>query len=206
MNLDTVSLAWIWKTTTPPWVQFFLWLCMHNSLLVGEVLGSRGLNLNPLPPLCLKENETIDHLLRTCEFAQIFWKQLNYPHMLTDLFNKPIKEWLEGNCNKNSVYGCWGISWGIVFPMGIWHLWLRHNTCVFRTGIADSKAIEKCKLSAAKFFAVGMRTKLNILKTLIPVAWRKPPLGWTKLNTNGSALGCLGKAGGGRLIRDRNGD
>ena len=110
LNLDTVSLAWIWKTTTPPRVQFFLWLCMHNSLLFGEVLGSRGLNLNPLSPLCLKENETIDHLLRTCEFAQIFWKQLDYPHMLTNLFNKPIKEWLEGNCNKNSVYGCWGIS------------------------------------------------------------------------------------------------
>ena len=73
LNLDTVSLSWVWKTSTPHRVQFFHWLCMHNSLLVGEVLGSRGLNLNPLCPLCLKKNETIDHLLRTCEFAKIFW-------------------------------------------------------------------------------------------------------------------------------------
>ena len=74
LNLDTSSLAWIWKTTTPPHVQFFLWLCMYNNLPVGEVRGSKGLNLNPLYLLCLKENETIDHLLRTCEFAQTFWQ------------------------------------------------------------------------------------------------------------------------------------
>ena len=93
-----------------------------------------------------------------------------------------------------------------MFPKGIWHLWLRHNTCVFRMGVADSKPVEKCRLSAAEFFAVGMRTKLNISKTLIAVAWRKPPLGWTKLNIDGSALGCPGKASGGGLIRDHNRD
>ena len=116
--------------------------------------------------------------------------------MLRDLFNKPIKEWLEGNCNKNFVYGRWGIPWGIMFPVGIWHLWLQRNTCVFRMGVADIKAVEKCRLSAAEFFAIGMKTKLNISKTLMPVAWKKPPVGWIKLNIDGSALGCLGKAGG----------
>lgn len=54
LNLDTVSLSWVWKTTTPPWVQFFIWLCMHNSLPIGEVLGSRGLNLNPIALFVLK--------------------------------------------------------------------------------------------------------------------------------------------------------
>ena len=31
-------------------------------------------------------------------------------------------------------------------------------------------------------------------------------MGWSRLNTDGSALGSLGKAGGGRLIRNHNGD
>ena len=31
-------------------------------------------------------------------------------------------------------------------------------------------------------------------------------MSWAKLNTNGSALGSTGKAGGGRLIRNHNGD
>ena len=85
-------------------------------------------------------------------------------------------------------------------------MWLQRNTCVFRTSVADSKAVEKCRQCVAEFFVVGMRTKLNISKTLIPVAWRKPPVGWAKLNTDGSTLRYPGKAGEGGLIRDHNGD
>ena len=127
---------------------------MHNSLPTGEVLGSRGLNLNPTCPMCLKETKSPDHLLCTCEFAQDFWQKLNYPHMLRESFNKPIKEWLEVNCNTKIVSYCMGIPWGIVFPMGIWHLWLQRNACVFRTSIPYTKAIEKCKQSAAKIFSI----------------------------------------------------
>ncbi|XP_075669750.1 uncharacterized protein LOC142639464 [Castanea sativa] len=205
LNLNTVSMSWVWKTTAPPRIQFFLWLCMHNSLPIREVLGSRGLNLNPTCPLCLKETESLGHLLRTCEFAQDFWQKLNYPRMLRESFNKPIKEWLEVNCNTNSGPFYWGIPWSIVFPTEIWHLWLQHNACVFRIGIPDTKINEKCKLSATEFFAIGMRTKLSISKSLVPVAWRKPPVGWAKLNTDGLALGCPRKARGG-LIRDHNGE
>ena len=109
MNLDTISMSWVWKTAAPPRVQFCLRLCMHNSLLIGEVLGSRGLNLNPTCPLYLKETESLDHLLCTCEFAQDFWQKLNYPYMLRESFNKSIKEWLEVNCNTKIVSYYMGI-------------------------------------------------------------------------------------------------
>ena len=38
-----------------------------------------------------------------------------------------------------------------------------------------------------------MRAKPSISKSIIPMAWRKPPVGWAKLNTDGSALGYLKK-------------
>lgn len=38
------------------------------------------------------------------------------------------------------------------------------------------------------------------------MSWEKPPEGWVKLNTNGLALGNLGKAEGGGLIRNHHGD
>lgn len=89
LNLDTISLAYVWKAAAPPWIQFCLWLCMHNSLPTSEVLGSRGLNLNPTCPLCLKETESIDHLIRRCKFAQAFWQKLKYPHLLRDFLINP---------------------------------------------------------------------------------------------------------------------
>ena len=63
LNLVTPSMAWVWKTETHPCIQFLIWLCLHNSLPTGEVLGARGLNLNPICTMCHKSNESIDHLL-----------------------------------------------------------------------------------------------------------------------------------------------
>ena len=44
------------------------------------------------------------------------------------------------------------------------------------------------------------------MKKVIQVAWEKPPMGWMKLNSNGSALGNPGKAGEGGLIHDHQGN
>ena len=68
-NLDNVSVEWVWKVETYPKIQFFLWLCLHNSVPTGEVLGSRGLRLDTICNLCHQNMETIDHLLRGCGFA-----------------------------------------------------------------------------------------------------------------------------------------
>ena len=99
LNLDTISMSCVWKTIAPPRIQFCLWLCMHNILPIGEVLGSRCLNLNLTCPLCSKETESIEHLLRSCEFAQAFRQKLNYSHFLKESFNKPLRKWLEVSCN-----------------------------------------------------------------------------------------------------------
>ena len=37
------------------------------------------------------------------------------------------------------------------------------------------------------------------------VRWNKPPIGWHKLNTDGSLVGANGLAGCGGVIRDSNG-
>ena len=38
------------------------------------------------------------------------------------------------------------------------------------------------------------------------IRWEKPPVGWMKLNTNGSVFGSLGVAGWGGVIRDDRGN
>ena len=124
LNLETMSLSLVWKVDTTLCIQFFLWLCMHNSIPTCEVLGSRGLNLSPNCPLCLKGNETIDRLLKGCELDQSFWQKLKFLHFPRDSFNKPVGEWLETNCKTDILSNFMGIPWRIVFLMGVWHLWL----------------------------------------------------------------------------------
>ena len=38
------------------------------------------------------------------------------------------------------------------------------------------------------------------------IRWEKPPVGWMKLNTDGSVFGSLGVVGCGRVIRDDSGN
>lgn len=57
---------WIWKLDMLPKIVHFLWLCLHNSVPVKEVLAARGISCDGRCPLCKDHVETISHLLKEC--------------------------------------------------------------------------------------------------------------------------------------------
>ena len=93
----------------------------------------------------------------------------------------------------------------ILFPIGVWNLWLHRNNFIFRTGKIDQSYYKKSFKDSAEFFSVGMNAKLPKAKVVIAVGWEKPPMGWAKLNSDGSAIGSTRRAGGGGVIRDHDG-
>ena len=200
LNSDTMSLAWIMKTETIPRIQFFSWLCIRNSVPTGEVLGSKGLSLNPLCSLCLKSNKSINHLLQGCEVAQTFWQNLKFPHRLIESSNQSNRAWIETNCKSRVVSSFLGIPWKILFPLGIQHLWLHRNNFIFKTGVIDRSVHSKCIKSSTEFFITRIKCKAIRHKNSIQVSWTRPQEGWVKLNTDGSTQGNTGKAGCGGLI------
>ena len=70
----------------------------------------------------------------------------------------------------------------------------------------DKLVPTKCIRDSVEIFSIGTNSRLNRTKAVIPVAWEKPPIGWLKLNSDGSALGNPGKVRGGGLIRDHQGN
>lgn len=61
---QSFNSKWIWKLKVLPIIQFFIWMCLHNSIATRERLVSRGLEMSMLFPLCNSYPETIIHLLR----------------------------------------------------------------------------------------------------------------------------------------------
>ena len=59
--------------------------------------------------------------------------------------------------------------------------------------------------AANEYFFCAARNGMLTSSKLIMVRWNEPSSGWYKLNTDGLALGNLGRASGGGLIRDSNG-
>lgn len=61
-------------------------------------------------------------------------------------------------------------------------------------------------IHAAEFFHCVINPKLSSSRYIVQVRWEKPQRGWVRLNTDGSALGNLGRAGCGSIIRNEHGD
>jgi len=63
-----------------PKLKIFLWQLCHNALTTRTNLLTRGLNLDPLCPLCRHSDlESTSHLFTQCFFAKTTW-DLAYQH------------------------------------------------------------------------------------------------------------------------------
>jgi hypothetical protein len=60
----------LWKARTEPKVKIFGWTTMHQEILTADNLGIRGMQHNPLCPLCNAEPENVKHLLINCVFTK----------------------------------------------------------------------------------------------------------------------------------------
>jgi ribonuclease HI len=197
---------WLWKVSSLPKVKYFIWLCLHNSLSVREVLASRGLNITPLCLRCGTHAESILHLLRDCSDSCAFWQKIGIPSRCISSFGASLYDWLHANCTDQSKKPPHNLPWSILFPIGLWSLWLERNNKVFHSESRPvDKLVDQCLNRALEyFFVVGFDGNSKASES-IPVKWVPPALGWVKLNTDGSSLGNPGQAGGGGVIRDHVG-
>lgn len=154
-----------------------MWLYLHGSLPTAQVLGSRGLILDLMCKMCNKDYETIEHLFRGCEVAHNFYSSCKFPIALEIPSLFLLKLGLKSIVRMELMPLFKGIPWKILFPMGLWQLWLHINNFLFKIGTADSQVWRKCIQGNAKFFSIGLETKTKQLKTIVPVGWEKPPRG-----------------------------
>ena len=134
LNLETSPHQWVWKVSTSPRIKIFLWLCTHCSVPTKEVLGSRGLNLNPTCELCGESPESILHTLRDCKVAKSVWKDLGIKEGNLEFFGLNLDAWLKNNCGMTSMYPRPHVPWKILFPQAVWMLWLHRNKAIFQIG------------------------------------------------------------------------
>ena len=166
---------------------------------------ARELNLHASCPLCNGPTESIIHVLRDCPIAQQVWNSLS-PLMLPNLFfGANLLDWLRLNC-KSQCPCTLGISWGILFPIGVWNLWLHRNRVIFKNEAPNKISKSDILSKAAEYAFLGVNgNKKRNLGTIF-IKWEPPPQHWYKLNTDRSSLGNPGRAGGGGIIRNSNGE
>ena len=77
---------------------------------------------------------------------------------------------------------------------------------MFRDRPKQNNMHSEALIHAAEFFHCVINPKLSSSRYIVQVRWEKPQRGWVRLNTDGSALGNLGRAGCGSIIPNEHGD
>ncbi|CAN1175048.1 Putative ribonuclease H protein At1g65750 [Linum perenne] len=65
----------VWSLRIQPKLRFFLWRLCHRILPTIDDLNRRGIELPSLCPVCLRQDETLEHLLFNCTVTRLFLQQ-----------------------------------------------------------------------------------------------------------------------------------
>jgi len=67
----------IWKLPITPKICHFLWQCLSGALATATQLRTRMIPADPICQKCCQADETVNHILFTCPFADVVWKHAN---------------------------------------------------------------------------------------------------------------------------------
>ncbi|KAI3473565.1 hypothetical protein Pfo_031528 [Paulownia fortunei] len=234
--LQQPTAPWeLWCNQLTPTMSIFVWRLMNNCIPVDNRLQEKEFSLVSRCYCCLSSVESIPHLFISGAQATVVWKHF------ANLFNikHPQTE------NPILLFQYWKLSTPfskpthirIIIPLLIfWFLWTERNNAKYRNkGFHAHRVIWKiydhlfclfkCRKMDRKIWRGDMEiaTSLNFnfpmekIKKQQQVLWKKPQVGWFKLNTDGAAKGETGQAGAasrgtegtagvGGIIRDHLGD
>ncbi|XP_049378041.1 uncharacterized protein LOC125842768 [Solanum stenotomum] len=213
--------SFIWHKSIPFKSSFILWRALRGKLPTNEKLTSFGNEAANCFCCCNRPGlDTIENTFNNGQFATNVWKSFAAPAgIITDHSSLPqlITQWWSAKASNEAHRLLLHAT-----PIFIcWNLW--KNRCASRHGGKQSN-ISRVKYAIYKDNYKLMTTCFPHIKwpsrwwdliqlgekcthdtKVTVVKWIKPPDGWVKINTDGSALGNPGKIGAGGIIRDQSG-
>ncbi|WCJ29423.1 LINE-1 retrotransposable element ORF2 protein [Euphorbia peplus] len=206
MNPNTlVNWDCVWKLNSTERIRCFLWLVLHNGILVNVNRVRRRISTSDKCPSCSGSESTL-HLLRDCPQTQVLWRRFVPQSQWSLFFNVDFHVWMVGNLTLQLKWK--EFAWPTVFSMICWWLWKWRNNLIFNGG--NNGAFDQVQFISNRLEEF-VKATVNVGNigggSLHPriISWICPDVGWVKLNTDGMSKGNPGISGTGGLIRDSNG-
>ncbi|CAM8999449.1 unnamed protein product [Rhodiola kirilowii] len=186
-----------WRLAVPRKVKFFGWRGFHAALPTCTSLQKRGLTNNISCIVCGYKVESYSHLFLHCWFARATWDQLGFP----ELSNLPAAASF-----ADMIHFCWrhfSRRKRQLILVSLWLIWynrnkLKHGDNAFSLNelVFKAKNLSRC-------FEQYVSKPLSSMRFLYTseFEWRKPPVGFLKINCDASWK--QGRGGGiGVVVRD----
>ncbi|XP_074314431.1 uncharacterized protein LOC141649645 [Silene latifolia] len=207
---ETIMWRTIWRLPVQQRVRMFIWLAAHGRVMVNVNRVIRNMGDDPRCPRCDGDEETTEHLLRSCPVSKQIWNLIGIDSSNIYFFNSPFSEWIT-RCASNDV-STNEANWPMMFAITCWWIWRWRNNVVFGSENENPteprqflfQQFEMNKKAFDRFDLFIPQPKPANIEVFI--RWVPPPHSWVLLNTDGASKGNPGPAGGGGIFRDETGD
>ncbi|KAK6151578.1 hypothetical protein DH2020_014213 [Rehmannia glutinosa] len=172
---------WLWALNVPTKIKIFLWKCAHGILPTKTKLRRKGMDITPLCSRCELEEETIEHALRDCKWAEFFWavSPLRITWTRTEERGS-IGDWL----NRMRQHGETE-SQGL-FAFLMWSIWSARNRFTFNGIEEDHNHYLRLATSRMEDYS-GVRSEgVTLGHQPATEQWKPPAEGVVKINVDAS--------------------
>lgn len=177
-----------------------------RCLPTADLLSVKRVDVSLHCHFCSTEAETISHIFLDCEVAKRCWEGTGINTL-----------WSDGNNNPNKVgaiYERQDEENRCLFTMICWSIWGARNAKLWDNTSTSPRVI----VEGAKTFLYNWRDAMKEIKNQtqysadLQVRWKKPPVGWVKLNvdatfnreTKSMGLGCVLRDAEGNFVSARS--
>lgn len=200
-----------WHTLTSPKIKMFLWRTLSQIIPVANTLKARGMKVDQLCQHCGLQDETLNHLLFTCDVARQVWALSNFPspmngfHPESIFVNFHYLFQMSTNIRVPKDIRC-------CFPWILWFLWKNRNKLLFEgSEFKAEDIVHKAYDEAAVWFEAQKLDREGEKCDNEPVSsalrrWSKPPRHWVKCNYGYVWNKPAKMLGAAWIVRDHHGD
>ena len=100
---------------------------------------------------------------------------LSPTYAMSLFYGSRLVDWMRLNYRSTKVSPCLGINWGVVFPFGIWGLWLYGNSIIFDRERPQNDLKREVMAKAIEFAFLGANDRPGGHHTTIKINWHRPP-------------------------------
>ena len=208
-RVDEMVWKIIWQLKVPSKIQIFLWRACSNAIPVRWLLWKRRVVESPICSVCNIEEESVEHLMLGCEWTRGVWFECCPGMRICREEISTVDVWLLKIYTELKGRGQERIMNDIAYVS--WQIWkIRCEMVIQRKEVSIHKAIDRIKKAIAEFYSLkkdllGDEKKKGKGCEKVMEKWRKPEIGWRKINCDGALDLKTKEARAGVIVRDYKG-
>jgi hypothetical protein len=197
---DNHDVEWkrIWKLHVPERVRFLTWLMKHGRLLTNSHKSMMGLG-SAMCGYCRDIPETILHVMRDCPLVMPLWLNIVPVNDRSWFFSCNVQQWITMNLCKEVGWNR-EIDWRNYWAMACHYIWSWRNKENHNENYNRPYNPANVVMRSMRTYNLAVREtspQIEPRQRVVFVSWKPPPVGWVRLNTDGSCrdgghIGCGG--------------